>query len=290
MKNKLIILSFLLLLVTEVFAQDFYSVIAENGLVVRDKPNLNAERIGKFHCGTSIKLIENTGIDLQVNDNKKQILGKWFLVTSKSGVKGYVFSGYLLKKEHQWNVGFTCDEGLLVCSTKFSIKKNSFEIFNFQIEAQETKKDTLLLHEAVFNEIGDKLLKIKPRNDLKKIEVYYTRLETLNDWGSIKNSDSIIPKWKGNKPFIKLKAANDIFYRIPTTDYDKVRELTAVEMNLERSPDWDNVGEGWWIPRYMYKGVIAPYEIKSILLKIITTDIHNKTEVSYIEIVMSYGC
>lgn len=56
-----------------------------------------------------------------------------------------------------------------------------------------------MLHEAIFNEISDKLLKIKPQKELKKIEIYYTRIETLNDWGSTKNSDSIIPKWKGNK-------------------------------------------------------------------------------------------
>ncbi|WP_298516054.1 SH3 domain-containing protein [uncultured Kordia sp.] len=290
MNIKLIILSFFLLSITDVFGQDFYSVIAENGLVIRDKPNLNAERIGKFYCGEAVKLIEKTDIRLQVNDHNTSISGAWFLVTSKSGLKGYVFSGYLLKKEHQWNIGVTCDSNLLVCSTTFSTKKNDFEIFNFQIEGQETKKDTLLLYEAVFNEIGDKLLKIKPKKDLKKIEVYYTRMETLNEWGSTKNSDSIIPKWKGNKPFIKLEATNNIFYRIPITDYENIRESTAKQMNLERSPDWDHVGEGWWIPRYQYKGIIAPYEIKSILLKIITTDLNHKTETKYIEIGLSYGC
>ncbi|MGH1387186.1 SH3 domain-containing protein [Kordia sp.] len=290
MKIKLIVLSFLLLSAVEAFGQDFYSIIAENGLVIRNKPDLKAERIGKFYCGESVKLVEKTTISLQIRDHNKTIDGKWFLVTSRSGLKGYVFSGYLLKMLDQWNVGVTCDTDLLVCSTTFSTKKNDFEIFNFQIEAQETKKDTLLLHEAVFNEIGDKLLKVKPRNDLKKIEVYYTRLETLNNWGSTKNSDSIIPKWKGNQPFIKLNATNDIFYRIPLTDYDKVREATAKKLKLERSPDWDVVGEGWWIPRYVYKGIIAPYEIKSILLKIITTDFNNNTETKYIEIGLSYGC
>jgi hypothetical protein len=291
MKIKLIIiLSFLLLSLEDVLGQDFYSVIAENGLVIRNKPDLNAERTGKFYCGESLKLIEKTDINLQIRDNNKSIQGKWFLVTSKSGLKGYVFSGYLLKKFGQWNVGVTCDEGLLVCSTTFLTKNNDFEIFNFQLEGQETKKDTLVLYEAVFNEIGDKVLKVKPKKEFKKIEVYYTRIETLNAWGSVKNSDSIIPKWKGNTPFIKLNATNDIFYRIPLTDYENVRESTAKKLKLKRSPDWDYVGEGWWIPRYMYKGVTAPYEIKSILLKVITTDLNNNTETTYIEIGLSYGC
>lgn len=91
MKIKLIILSFLLLSVVEILAQDIYSVIAENGLVIRNKPGLNAERTGKFYCGESLKLIEKTTIGLQVNDNNKTISGKWFLVTSKSGLKGYAF-------------------------------------------------------------------------------------------------------------------------------------------------------------------------------------------------------
>lgn len=165
------------------------------------------------------------------------------------------------------------------------------EIFNFKIEDfKVSKKDTLVLQEIVFNEIGDKLLKVKPKNNHRNIEVYYTRIETLNDWGNTKNNEGIIPKWKGNAPFIKLKVTNEFFYRIPTTDYENVRESTAQKLNLKRAPNWKDVGEGWWIPRYIYRGLIVPYEIESIILKIVTTDSNNEIKTEYIKIKLSYGC
>lgn len=293
MKFQLVILLSLLFFVPTQ-AQELYSVIADNGLNVREKPSLNSEHIGKFYCGEDIKLIEKTNVNLSVNEHGKTINGFWYIVTSTSRedsvLRGYVFSGYLLKRNDHRNMGLICPRGEIDCITDFSTNNNQFKIFNFQIEGQSTKKDTLILYEDVFNEIGDKLLKIEPKKAYKKIEVYYTRIESLNEYGRKENSFGEIPKWKGHKPYIKLESSNEFYYRIPLTDYDHIRESRAKALSLERAANWDDVGEGWWVPKYKYKGVIAPYEIRSVLLKIITTDLKNQRQIEFIEIILSYGC
>jgi len=285
---------FTLFSVLTVNSQSFYSVIAENGLIVRKKPAENSERLGKFFCGESVELVEKTKVQSSITHLTKTLEGYWYLVKSTSRttteLKGYVYSRFLLKNRTGWDIGVTCNDHKIVCSTKLSTEHTELELFNFQIEEQEKHVDTLIIHEAVFNEIGDKLLNIKPKEPSSKVDVFYTRIETLNDWGTAKNNEGQILKWKGNKPFTQLDAANESFYRIPLTDYENVREATAKELDLERAPNWDYVGEGWWIPRYEYKGIIAPYEIKSVLLKILVTDVNNDTRTEYIEIRLSYGC
>jgi uncharacterized protein YgiM (DUF1202 family) len=299
MKNNLnlIFISFFLFFAFITQGQEFYYVIAENGLIVREKPNSKSKRIGKLYSGEPVELIENTNIELEIKENNKIIKGKWYFVVSQtrsmSELKGYVFSGYLLKYHKHWNAGGGCDNYEIVCKSEFSTKSSDFSIYNVQTADYgnaSKKKDTLLLYEEGFNEIGDKLLKIKPKENYKNIEVFYTTIETLNDWGETKNSDGIVPKWKGNKPYIKLEPTNDFYYRLPVIDYVKIREATAKKLNLTRSPDWDYLGEGWWYARYKYKGIIVPYEIKSVLIKIITTDIEDNVRTEFVEIELSYGC
>ena len=137
MKKNLILISFLLFFVVKTQGQEFYSVIAENGLVVRNKPDLKSERVGKFYEGEPVELIKDTKIGLEITDNNIKIEGNWFLVVSKSRtmseLKGYVFSGYLLKNNDKWNIGWSYEHSKTVCSAEFSTKLNDYTIYNFQI-------------------------------------------------------------------------------------------------------------------------------------------------------------
>ena len=172
-------------------------------------------------------------------------------------------------------MGWGCDSCKIVCSSEFSSKYTDFTTYNFQSEEarEESKnKDTLLSYEEVFYEVGNKLFKIKSKKNIKKTEVYSTVVEALNSWGETKNEDGIVPKWKGSQPYKKMEPTNAFFYRIRITNYDDIRESTVKKLNLERAPNWEEVGEGWWVPIYKYKGLIVPYEIKSVLLKVVTTD------------------
>jgi hypothetical protein len=57
--------SILLLLLTATFSfgQNTSFVVAENGLIVRESPDQNSERIGKLYYGTEVEILEETGID-----------------------------------------------------------------------------------------------------------------------------------------------------------------------------------------------------------------------------------
>lgn len=291
MKSTVLIITSVIFSFLPIFGQEFYSVIAENGLNVRNKPDLNSKLLGKFSCGEDLILLQKTDTELTLVDNEIEVTGYWYKMTSKTDLTGFVFSYYLLQKNESpvgrlnWNDQFGNN------NTHLTTKNFDITIYNFQVEGfKEKHKDTLILFEEVFNEIGDKLVRIEPQKNMK-IEVYYSYLETLNNWGSAKDSIGYIPKWSDIAPYIKLKKHNNFFYRIPPTEYEKIRETTAKKMNLQRSPDWENSGEGYWYPRYIYKGIVVPYEIKSVLFKIVTTDSNtNKSETKHMEIILSHGC
>ncbi len=294
MKCNLVLFSIFVLIGFRAQSQENYSVVAENGLIVRAQPSFDSPRLGKFLCGEPLKLLKKTDIQIEIPVDSQSIKGYWYYVISKSRVspelKGYVFSAFLLKFNAPERTGMTCEENEIVCSIQIATKQTQIEIFNYQIEAQDKKHDTLMLHEAVFYELGDKLLKVKPKNDIKKIEVFYTLLETLNEWGNERNEAGVIPKWKGYQPYQKLEVVNQWFYRIPLINDENRREATAKRMKLKRSPHWDHIGEGWWVPMYLYEGLIVPYEISSAILKIVITDQNNETKTEFIEIGFSYGC
>jgi len=89
-------------LIPKIQEQEFYSVIAENGLIVRANPDVKSERIGKFYCGEPLELVDKTNVKLEINYSGKKIEGNWYLVNSKSRetseLKGYVFCNLLFKK------------------------------------------------------------------------------------------------------------------------------------------------------------------------------------------------
>ncbi|WP_439132280.1 SH3 domain-containing protein [Polaribacter sp.] len=85
-------------------------VIAGNGLNVRKKPNLTSEKIGKLHFGSQVKIIEKTGILLEIKDDNQIIKGQWVKIEFENlqmlgseHKSGYVFNGYV-KNEKEFNL------------------------------------------------------------------------------------------------------------------------------------------------------------------------------------------
>ncbi|MFY7671263.1 SH3 domain-containing protein [Tenacibaculum sp. MEBiC06402] len=86
----------LLIIVANTFGQEVHYVDAPNGLIVRDAPSKNANRIGKFEFGTKISLINRSGQNLTIKDNGISIKGEWVEVEdSIENISGYVFSGFI---------------------------------------------------------------------------------------------------------------------------------------------------------------------------------------------------
>ena len=106
MKNSIIL--FLLFSCFYIFSQKIEFANAPNGLVIRDSPNLNSNRIGKLDYGTRVMIIDKTNITLEIKDEGKIITGKWTKVKDLINNQiGYVFSGFLtneaLDKETESN-------------------------------------------------------------------------------------------------------------------------------------------------------------------------------------------
>lgn len=108
------IITFLLIVSSRIsFAQEKFFVIAENGLLCREKPNLDSERIGKLAYGAVVELLEKTSHSKEIKDNGKTKKGNWvkvkytnfpYIVSTNDDIgyeqQAYVFDGYLepLKK------------------------------------------------------------------------------------------------------------------------------------------------------------------------------------------------
>ncbi|WP_282050453.1 SH3 domain-containing protein [Maribacter aquivivus] len=97
---KIVITIVLLIITSSIFGQDTSFVIAENGLIVRESPNLKSEKIGKLYYGSEVRIIKETGIKIEINDSGRTISGQWLEIQKISGnLKGFVFSGYLTGDE-----------------------------------------------------------------------------------------------------------------------------------------------------------------------------------------------
>ena len=78
-------------------AQEQAYVIADNGLSIREKPDVNSEKIGRLKYGESIEISENTGEKLVIVDSGKTVSGNWVKIKTRTKY-GYVFDGYLAKE------------------------------------------------------------------------------------------------------------------------------------------------------------------------------------------------
>ena len=104
MKKKIVIL-ITILLTTITYSQKKLLVTAENGLILRQKPNSKGKKIGKLYFGAEVIITEKTENSQTIIDNGNKIIGNWVKVhfsnyptfISKEEY-GYVFDGYLKDK------------------------------------------------------------------------------------------------------------------------------------------------------------------------------------------------
>ncbi len=88
--------------------EEKYIVIADNGLLLRENPNLQSKKIGKIYFGAQITIVSKTKFTETIIDNGRNIKGHWVKVkfnnfpihisTNLNENYGYVFDGYLEKK------------------------------------------------------------------------------------------------------------------------------------------------------------------------------------------------
>lgn len=93
---KKFITSFLLIYSLSFLSQEIKFVNAPSGLIVRNKPSKSGKRIGKLENFSAIRIIKETGIKIDIQDDGKIIRGHWTQIEAlKDNLKGYIFDGFL---------------------------------------------------------------------------------------------------------------------------------------------------------------------------------------------------
>ncbi len=269
-------------------AQDVLTVSAKNGLFLRSQPNGKSEVIAKLAPGEKVKLLSKTDQWEKVNHNNQPLAGRYVQVKTSKNFVGYAFDGYLLKTNGRF--GNFCDN-LYQCIYRNSAQYFDFSIFDYEVYEAISRSDTLLLYEEVFREIGDHVVLIEPKIPAKKVTVFYGYEEALYPYQNLDTTQTELPQvWHSSPVFTEIKNAKANAFMVPTVLYDAIRESRAEQLNLQRVKDWEQGGEGGWIPRYIYKNSEASYSITSVLLRVEIVDLDGKTHSQLIKIELSYGC
>ncbi len=74
------------------FGQKSYIVTAKSGLIIRNKPDINASKIGKLNFEENVFI---TKITTGAAFTAENINGYWVKIKAKNGKEGYVFNGFL---------------------------------------------------------------------------------------------------------------------------------------------------------------------------------------------------
>lgn len=275
-------------------AQEFYSVIAENGLLIRSEPGLEADRIGKLSAGEDVEIIERTGKDLLIKEGDRNLRGEWFEIISEEDSTGYVFSGYLLAKETEDLYG--CNDRI-PCNTNISFESFQVIIYNYQTQSNITrKKDTIHTFEWGMNSIGDHLLHVIPNQDIDSMRVSFTVVETIEEqfnykeqtWEGVDKWKKEQVRWKGHEPFVELQNHSN-FFRIPQINYNEQEQFRQEKMNL-RDTMVNLSGESQNIATLIYKEKACRYHIPTALIKVILYFPERPAETRFLEVELAYGC
>ncbi|CAL2081476.1 SH3 domain-containing protein [Tenacibaculum sp. 190524A02b] len=177
--NKIILIILVLTACSSFYGQEIRYVNADNGLIVREKPNKNSKRLGKFKYAEKIEVQEKTGIKFSIVDNGEKINGSWLKVQGSMDnkpIKGYVFSGFLTGKELK--------KRLEIKFNSFIVELDNVELLENLKALKKIQKDTVKLSLDLSETPENKYLKIIQKK-YKKVEVFqqYENSITIMDKG-----------------------------------------------------------------------------------------------------------
>lgn len=282
MKNVLTIL--LLILTNYVFGQQIQYVNADNGLIVREKPNTSSERIGKLEYGTRVDIIKETEFDLTIKDGDKNISGKWVEIQEIDGnQKGFVFNGFLTSNR---------------LSKIIEIK---FQDFSLQMELEvwdenETLKKVQNDTAKVYVELGEtpegKKMKIN-QSKFKKIEVFQRHENSITIMNEGPHCD--LTEWKhyysdwkkldfdlNENKFVSDSYERDDWEKFIDVDINELKKAVEKECGgywSEHIKDINNFNE--------YPSGVS---MSRIFIKILLTDENDSVIEKTIEFEIPMGC
>ena len=274
-------ISILIVIVTFGYAeaQDIQFVKAENGLVIREKPNQGATRLGMLDYGTAIEITEHTNLMLDVVDSGKKLTGEWVKIRSIDAFEtfdeGYVFNGFLTEEKLQ---------------KRF---KTNYDAFTINIEGISENKavkdkvnpdfDTVLIYKLKENEnLDNKIVRVKHHQEFRNIQVFQKHENSIaisdnNSLCDLINWQHYYSSWKP----LKTISSNYKFQSIPISEKEKSRFIDVNIQDLKAEVN-ETCGESWSAAIKNIQSVNefpASITLSRVFLRIVMTDIEgNKIE------------
>ena len=274
-------ISILVIIVTfgYVDAQDIQFVNAENGLVIREKPNQGATRLGKLDYGTAIEITEHTNLMLDVIDKGKKLTGEWVKIRGIDAFEtfdeGYVFNGFLTEDKLQ---------------KRF---KTKYDAFTVNIKGVSEKKaikdevnpdfDAVLIYKLKEGETMDnKTINVKHHQEFRNIQVFQKHENSIAISDNASHCDLI--NWKHYysswKPLTTV-SSNRRFKTVPISEKQTSRFIDVDIEELKAEVN-ETCGESWNAAIKDIKSVNdfpASVTLSKVFLRVVMTDIEgNKIE------------
>tara|TARA_R100001369_G_scaffold64192_1_gene91441 strand:+ start:302 stop:1180 length:879 start_codon:yes stop_codon:yes gene_type:complete len=217
-----------------IFAQQQAFVTADNGLTLREKPDVSSERLGKLHYGDEIEITEQTNIELIIIDEGERIAGNWVKIKANSK-SGYVFNGYLSKAR------FT--KGIEVHHKGLQLRVKNLKSNDESIIYPFFEKDTV----NVSVELGDspegKILVIN-NEDYERVSIFQRFKNSITLMNEDSNCD--LTDWKHYnsdwKPIMRINASKFKTLSYSEEDWQKFIKTAIDDLKTEVI---EYCGEDW---------------------------------------------
>ena len=270
-------------------AQDIQYVFAENGLVVREKPNQGAIKVGLLDYGSAVEVVEHTNLNLDVIDNNEKVTGKWVKIKGTESdeffEEGYVFNGFLTEKKIE---------------TPLKIKFDAFTIFIDKLAAhtQIVKNNDAENKANYYVDLGatpeNRYIKVKHHQEYKSIKVFQRYQNSISIMNEGPHCDLLDYKHFSSswKPLEKFPNSKNIFKTVSINPENYNR---FVDVNMEELKEYvkNYCGEKWAKLIASSKS-INEYPIgvtmSKIELKVVMTDIDGHKTEKIITFELPMGC
>ena len=263
-------------------AQQQAYVIADNGLTIRDKPDVSSERLGKLNYGDEIEITEQTNIELVIIDDGKKIVGNWVKIKANSK-SGYVFNGYLSKEKYI--------KGIEVHLKGLHIKLKNLKSNDESIVYSFFDKDTVAVSVELGGSPEGKTL-ILNNGDYKRVSVFqrYENSITIMNEGphcDLTEWEHYYSNWQ---PIHKI--SSNKFETLSYTE-DDWEKFTDISIEALKTEVLEHCGEGW--VKYIenvktVKDYPANVGTSRVFLKILITDFEDKVIEKIIKFEIPMGC
>ena len=279
----------LLLIVNFAQAQEFKYVKAENGLILREKPNQGANKIATLDYGTQIELLEHTNLKLDIQDSNKIVSGEWLKIRAVDYPgyleDGYVFSGFLTEERLKRRYTISFDE--------FSVSFDALDASRTESGLGAQANDTITVALDLNETLDKKTIRIKHHVGYRHIEVLQKHENSITIMNEGPHCDLI--KWKHfYSSWFPLKSVsyNNKFKTKSYTEKDW-NKFINVDINELKSVVKDYCGEGWSERIKDIKSVNqypSGVSISKVFFKIIMTDLEGEKIEKIIAFEIPMGC